>query len=136
MSHLTTYNSEVLVNCKKSTLSKAVADLGLEVDHNIKMIKNTWITDKVDAGLLKDGKQVAVGFKYIKEGSKKKLEIAGDFFGTGIDERGFVDKLSQAYKKHDVIRQCKEQGWNISKKDITIDSSTGEIVINASRHTA
>lgn len=136
MSHLTTYKSEVLVNCKKSLLKKAVSDLGLELNDNIKQIKNTWITDTVDAGLVKNGKAVAVGLQFKKEGRNTKVIVAGDFYGTGIDQRTFINQLSQQYKKHDVIYQCKKQGWTINTKDVTIDSKTDEIVINASRFVA
>ena len=119
MSHLSTYNSKVLVNCKKTLLSKAAADLGLTLDYNIKMIKNTWITEKVDAGFLKDGKPIAVGLRITKEGKNTNYEVAGDFWGTGLNQSKFVDQLSQAYKKQDVIYQCKQQGWTVNKEDIT-----------------
>ena len=136
MSHLTTYNSKVLVNCRKSLLNKAVKDLGLELDHDIKIIKNTWITESVDAGLKKDGAPISIGVKFIKEGKNTKLEVAGDFFCTGVDEKTFINQLSQAYKKQDVLFQCKQQGWTINKEDITIDSKTNEVVIQASRYVA
>lgn len=134
MSHLSTYNSKVLVNCKKTLLNKALADLGLTVDYDIKMIKNTWITEKVDAGLLRDGKALPIGFRLKKEGKSTVFEVAGDFFATGINQATFIDQLSQAYKKHDVIHQCKQQGWTVNKEDIKIDEKTNEIVIQASRY--
>lgn len=134
MSHLTTYNSKVLVDCKKTLLSKAASDLGLTIDHNIKLVKNTWITEKVDAGFVRDGKPLSVGVKFIKEGKHTNLEVAGDFFGMKLDERSFIDRLSQAYKKYDVLRQCEQQGWTVSKENISIDSKTNEIVIQASRY--
>lgn len=134
MSHLTTYNSNVLVNCKKTLLTKAVNDLGMQIDYNIKQIKNTWITEAVDAGLIKDDKPIAVGFKFIKEGKNTKLELAGDFWGTGIEEKSLINRLAQAYKKHDVIYQCKQQGWTINKEDIFVDNKTNEIVIQANRY--
>lgn len=136
MSHLTTYNSEVLVNCKKTLLTRAIKDLGLGIDYDIKQIKNTWITEVVDAGFTKDGNPVSVGIKFIKEGKNTKIEVSGDFFCTGLDEKTFINRLSQAYKKHDVIFQCEQQGWTINKEDITIDEKTKEIVIEAIRYTA
>ena len=134
MSHLTTYNSKVLVNCKNTLLSRAAKDLGLTIDHDIKLIQNTWITEKVDAGFVIDGKPLSIGLKFIKEGKNTNLEIAGDFFCTGVDEKTFIDRLSQAYKKHDVIYKCEQQGWTVNKEDITVDSKTNEIVIQASRY--
>ena len=136
MSHLTTYNSKVLVNCKKTLLTKAVKDLGLTIDYNIKQIKNTWITENVDAGFLKDGKPISVGIKFVKDRNNTILEVAGDFFCTGLNESTFIDKLSQSYKKYDIIFQCEQQGWTVNREDISIDSKTNEIVIQASRYVA
>lgn len=136
MSHITTYQSDVLKNCKKGLLLRAVKDLGLELDYNIKSIKNTWIHDNVDAGFIKNGKAIALGIKLNKEGKNIKLEVAGDFYGTGIEEKSFIDKLSQAYKKHDVIYQCKKQGWTVNQDNINIDKKTDNIIITATRYIA
>lgn len=136
MSHLTTYNSDVLVNCSKVLLKRALKDLGLEIDYNIKQVKNSWITEPVDAGFIKDGKAISVGVKFIENGKNTTLQVAGDFFCTGIDQSTFIDKLSQQYKKHDVICQCEEQGWTVNREDIFIDSKTKEVVIQASRYVA
>lgn len=136
MSHITTYQSDVLKNCKKGLLLKAVKDLGLELDFNIKSIKNTWIHDTVDAGFIKDGKAIALGLKINKEGKHKNIKVIGDFFGTGIEEKSFIDKLSQSYKKHDVIYQCKKQGWTVNADDINIEKKTNNIIITATRYIA
>lgn len=136
MSHITTYQSDVLKNCKKGLLIRAVKDLGLELDYNIKSIKNTWIYDTVEAGFVKSGKPVALGIKLDKNGKNNKIEISGDFYGTGIEEKSFIDRLSQAYKKHDVIYQCKKQGWTVNAEDITIDKKTNDIIISATRYIA
>lgn len=136
MSHLTTYKSDVLVNCKKSLLKKAVADLGLELDYSIKEVSNMWIRAKVEAGFVKEGKPIAVGITFEEEGAKKRLKVEGDFYGTRINEQGFINKLAQAYKKHDVIHQCSKQGWIVDENDITIDNKTNEIVIEAHRYSA
>lgn len=134
MSHLTTYHSDVLINCKKTLLNRAVADLGLKIDWDIRNIKNTWITDTVDCGFVKNGTPISVGLKFNKEGANTKLEVAGDFWGTGIDQLTFIDKLAQSYKKHDVIFQCEQQGWTVNKEDVFIDKKTNEVVIQANRY--
>lgn len=134
MSHLTTYKSEVLTNCNKFLLRKAVQDIGLDIDYNIKTIANTWINANVDAGFLKDGQPISIGVKFVKDKANTKLEVEGDFFGTGVNQESFINKLAQAYKKQDVIYQCKEQGWTIENDDICIDSNTNEIIIKASRY--
>lgn len=136
MSHITTYQSDVLKNCKKGLLLKAVKDLGLELDFNIKSIKNTWIHDNVDAGFIKNGKPIALGIKINKDGKNTKIKVSGDFYGTGIEEKSFIDNLSQLYKKHDVIYQCKKQGWTVNADDININKKTNDIVITATRYIA
>lgn len=134
MSHLTTYNSNVLINVKKSILRKALKELNLEIDYNIKTVKNSYINEKVDAGFVKNGKAISIGARFVQEGKNTKFQVAGDFFCTGINESGFIDKLSQIYKKYDVIEQCKNQGWIVDKEDIHVDQKTNEIVIQASRY--
>lgn len=136
MSHITTYQSDVLKNCKKGLLVRAAKDLGLKLDYSIKSIKNTWIHDVVDAGFVKDDKAIALGIKLHKEGRNTRVEVSGDFYGTGIEESSFIDKLSQAYKKHDVIYQCKKQGWTVNAEDIKIDKNTNDIIISATRYVA
>jgi hypothetical protein len=136
MSHLNHYSSDVLKNCKRTLLKKAVAELGLGIDFESKVIRNTWVTDNVDAVLLKDNEPIAVGFKFKKEGKDTTCEISGDFFGTGIDKGTFINNLYQTYKKHDVIYQCEQQGWQVDRNSIYIDKKTEEVVIEASRITA
>lgn len=134
MSHLTTYKSNVLKNCKKGILDKALRDLGLKVDYSIKEVKNTYITEPVDGCFIKDGEKISVGIKFEKSGKDTILTVAGDFFRTGLTEKTFIDNLSQNYKKYDVISKCKEMGWTINKEDVFLDNKTKEIVINASRY--
>lgn len=134
MSHLTTYKSNVLKNCKKGILDKALRDLGLKVDYSIKEVKNTYITEPVDGCFIKDGKKISVGIKFEKSGKDTILTVAGDFFCTGLTEKTFIDNLSQNYKKYDVISKCKEMGWTVNKEDVFLDNKTKEIVINASRY--
>lgn len=135
MSHLTTFESNVLLNCKKGLLTKAMKSLGYDYREDINIIKNQWITEKVDAGLvrLSDNKEVSVGFRFVKEGANTKLTLAGDFWGTGIDSNSFINKIAQQYKKEDVLFQCQQQGWTVNREDISIDNKTNDIVIRASR---
>lgn len=133
MSHLTTYESNSLVNVKKSLLIKALKDLDLEINFDLKQVHNTFIRESVDAVLVKNGKPISVGFKLIREGKDIKLQLAGDFYRTGLNESALIDNISQMYKKHHIVEQCKQQGWSVTSKDINLDSKTDEVVITATK---
>lgn len=129
MSHLTTYNSNVLVNCKMFLLDEAAKELGYTLNHDRKKINTSYINTNVDAVFMKDGKSMPFGI-VIKD---NKVSIVGDYYMTGVTEKSFADALSQMYKKQDVLYQCRQQGWTVERNDITLDNKTQEIVIKASR---
>lgn len=129
MSHWKKFESDVLSNTKRDLLGAALLEMGVELDNSIKSIRNTWGNETVDAGLKKDGRAIALGlnFKTGKNGTEK-VELTGDFYGTGLSEQGFIDRLAQVYQKHNVIDKCEEQGWLI--EDVkTLEN--GEIYVEA-----
>lgn len=129
MSHWKKFSSNVLANVDKGILAKAVKDLGVEMDESIISIRNTWGNETVDAGLTKDGKAIALGFNFKDNEGKTELELSGDFYGTGLNEEEFIDKLSQAYQKHNAIEKLEAEGWSVNsvefneKKEIEIEAS-------------
>lgn len=128
MSHWKKFHADVLKDINKDLLAKAVKDLGVEMDESIKHIRNTWGNETVSAGLVKDGRPIALGFNFKTVDGKVQLELSGDFFGTGLDERTFIDRLAQAYQKHNAIEKLEEQGWTI---DTIETNNKGEIVLEA-----
>ena len=129
MSHWRTFKAEVLKDVDKETLKKALADLGLEMDESLKVVDNAYGSSKVDASLKKDGRHISVGLNFNEqEDGSTQLEVNGDFMGTGLDERTFVDELSQSYQKHNVIEQCESSGWTVESIETNDD---GEIEIEA-----
>lgn len=129
MSHWKKFESDVLGDIRKDLLAKAVKELGVEMDENIKHIRNTWGNETVHAGLVKGGNPIALGFNFKPNGKGGfKLELSGDFFGTGLDERTFIDRLAQAYQKHNVIEKLEMQGWMIDMNEV---NENGEFVIEA-----
>lgn len=78
--------------------------MGVELDENIKSIRNPWGYEEVDMGFKKNGKEIALGFKEVenKDGSKT-LVLKGDFYSTGLQEKDFIDRVSQAYTKNDIV---------------------------------
>ncbi|MCY7865996.1 DUF1257 domain-containing protein [Bacillus spizizenii] len=128
MSHWRKFEADVLKDINKELLGKAVKDLGVEMDESIKHIRNTWGNETVSAGLRKDGHPIALGFNFKDRNGKIELELSGDFFGTGLDERTFIDRLAQSYQKHNAVEKLEMQGWNI---DSIETNDKGEIVLEA-----
>lgn len=128
MSHWRKFKADVLKDIDKEILKKAVRDLGVEMDETIKHISNTWGSEDVDAGLIKDGEKISLGFNFRNRGGKIELELSGDFYLTGLDERTFIDRLAQAYQKYNAIEKLEEQGWTV---DSIETNEKGEIVLEA-----
>lgn len=125
MSHWKVFKNDALTNTNTGLLAKALKEMGVDLDTNIKSIRNTWGNEQVDMGFKVKGQAVALGFKEVGN----KLELRGDFYGTGLREVDFMDKVSQLYTKEDIINKVNTQS------QYTIDSMTtnanGEIEILA-----
>lgn len=125
MSHWKTFTNDALTNTKVDLLAKALKEMGVDLDTSIKSIRNTWGHEEVDMGFKVKGQAIALGFKQVGN----KLELKGDFYGTGLREADFMDRVSQIYTKEDIINKINTQS------NYTIDSMTtnanGEIEILA-----
>ena len=116
-------------NVKKDLLVKACADMGVTFDETVKQVGNSYgERGLVDAGIQLNGKSIALGFIFKEEAGKTKLTLEGDFYGTGLNERTFVDLLSQSYQKHNIINQAEAQGWYFDKNEVDKD---GNVVLEA-----
>ena len=105
MSHWKTFTNDALTNTNVGLLGKALKEMGVDLDTSIKSIKNTWGYEEVDMGFKKDGKTIALGFKQVGQ----KLELKGDFYGTGLRESDFMDRVCQVYTKEDIINKINTQ---------------------------
>lgn len=133
MSHWVKKETEVLNDVRKDILTLALKDMGKAYNESIKEIKNPWGHEFVDACLLDSGVTTNLGFNFVeKEGEteKFKLELVGDFYGTGINENKFMQQLSKNYQKHNVLNALENQSWNL---DEMTTNAKGEIVIEASQ---
>lgn len=129
MSHWRKYQAEVLKDVDKDILKKALANMGLEMDESIKVVDNAYGSDKVDAAIKKNGKVIPIGFQFQEgEDGNTRVDVTGDFHGTGLNENTFVDELSQEYQKENVIEQCESQGWVVDEVNV---NENGEIEIEA-----
>lgn len=126
MSHWVKYENEVFENTDMRILSKAVRNLGYKLDTKCKHIQNSWGESAVDAAITSDNRQLNLGFK--KNNITSILELVGDFFGSGIDEETFLDKIAQQYQSERIQEVLLNNNWNIENIQT---NSNNEIVINA-----
>lgn len=129
MSHWKKFESDVLRNPQKEILELALKDMGLGIDYTVRSIQNAWGNDTVDAAIINKNRCTSLGFKFIKEGKDTRLQLSGDFYGTGLNESGFINKLSQLYQKHHITQKLIEKRWDINS---LIENENGEIEICAS----
>lgn len=126
MSHWVKYENKTFENTNIKILAKAVQNLGYKLDAKCKKIQNSWGDSVVDCALAKqDGTIMSLGFK---KNNKNILELVGDFFATGIDEKTFLDCVAQQYQAERIKRMLEENRWTI--ENITTNNND-EIVINA-----
>lgn len=129
MSHWNTYKSDVLTNTKQNHLSTALSEIGVELDTSIKNISNTWGREQVDMGFKVGGRPIALGLREIQnEDGSVSLELKGDFYGTGLNEAEFMDKISQVYQRENIIDKLQNNGWTVEE---TKTDEYGNIVIEA-----
>ena len=130
LSHWRTYNAKVLEDINMSTLEKSVADMGLSLDTSIKNVANSYGRDAVDAGLKKDTQTLALGFQFTETKGKIALSLRGDFWGTGLNESQFMDKLAQHYQKNKAIDfVLPNQGYTV--ESCTLNEQTNEYEVLA-----
>lgn len=127
MSQWVTKRQEVLKDVNETTLERALADMGFHLDAR-KIIENSWGSDDVDRGLTQGTKQLPLGFSFVEEEGKKRAELKGDFFMTGLRENTFINEVAQQYQKHNISDQLQNQGWNIDNVSMNEEE---EIVIDA-----
>lgn len=128
MSCWTKQSSAVLSDCKKDLLERALGTLGFTLDNKQKKVHNTWGSSDCDAALVKDGRTMPLGIAYAEEEGKTKATLVGDFWGTGVNERNFVNEMSVAYSKESIKQYCDENGYAI---DVDSVNDKGEIVMEA-----
>lgn len=132
MSHLTTFTNDTLTNCNRDLLEKSLAEIGVTLDYNTHHVRNSYIEANVDAALVVNGRVIAAGLNFIEKDGKETIEVSGDFFGTGLNQEEFTNRIAQVYKKNDIVNKCRSQRWYVNDSDVR-ENEDGDIVITASR---
>ena len=125
MSHWVKYENKTFENTNMKLLSKAMRTLGYGLDNTCKSIRNAWGESQCDCAITKNNKVLSLGFK---KNDKNILELVGDFYGTGVDENTFLDKVAQQYQSERIQNVLKDNRWEI--ENVT-KNKNNEIVINA-----
>lgn len=127
MSEWRKYENNFLKNIDTGILEVAASNLGLGVDTTVKEVCNYYGSSPVDLAFTKNGKVVSIGLKLLADGS---AELHGDFYGTGIVEKDFLDKLSQQYSKEMIVNKVSRSTYY--SIDSTEVNAQGEIELMVS----
>lgn len=128
MSCWRTYQCDTLKNANKNWIIEALKELGVHVDQNRKIVRGSYEnrSAQVDGVFSYDGKNTDLGI--IFNGKDNKVEIIGDFWGSGLDSMTFVDDLARQYLKIQTENQLRMAGYVV--QDVTTDAN-GDIVMEA-----
>ncbi len=128
MSCWRTYQCDTLKNVNKNWIIEALEELGVHVDQNKKIVRGRYENRnaQVDGVFSYDGKNTDLGI--IFNGKNNKVEIIGDFWGSGLDSMTFVDDLARQYLKIQTENQLRMAGYIV--QDVTTDAN-GDIVMEA-----
>lgn len=129
MSHWKNFKNDVLTNTNEATLAAALEKLNVTLDASIKEIQNPWGREAVDMGFRNKttGDAIALGFR---RDANNTLELVGDFYGTGLREADFIDRVSQHYTVEDIVRKVNQSMWTLESEPV-LDETTGEYVMQA-----
>ncbi len=107
MSQYVKVQCEVLDDVRPSLFRELIQHLDggiYDLNENLKQVKAYGgITGDVDCVLTKKGEPLSIGFKFTpvkaQDGTvKRKLEIRGDFWMTGLTEEKFANTIRQQYQ--------------------------------------
>lgn len=135
MSHMSTYSNNCLKNTNRARLLASLREIEVELDFDHKEVKSSWDNTTADASIIYKGKRIPAGlnFKTDAEGNET-IEMVGDFYGTGLDQKAFTDKMAQYYQKNDIIAKCEDQKWYVDDAEDIKLNKKGEFVIQAYRY--
>lgn len=118
MSHWKTFTNDALKDTDMDILTRALEQMNVQLDTNIKSISNPWGKEAVDMGFSTNGKVVPLGFKQ----TDGNLELRGDFYSTGLREDTFMNELSQLYTKEKIVKQLEEARYTIESIELNAQS--------------
>jgi len=112
-----------------ASIKKSLEEMGYQIKEGKHVLKAfDWKID-ADFSLMKDGRQLNVGFVEQEDGT---VACEADWWGTGINQNKFQQQLQQLHSKHKVIHTVRQKGWNVDESQVTVGQD-GAIGFSATR---
>lgn len=120
MSHFTT----IKVQIKNSEiLHQVLQELGYQVECNTTV--RGYRGDKIQAEyVIRQKNGYDLGFRR----SGENYEIVADFWGAGINQKEFVNSLTQKYAHKTLMVIVQEQGFNVEEEEVLEDGTVRVVV--------
>lgn len=122
-------NTTMEQNVDMDMLEIALKEMGVELDHTVNSISNTWGHEVCTAAFVKDGKVLSLGINVDNNGG---ISLVGDTWGTGLGGDGkqdaLMNRIAQLYNSALYQDRLVGMGYDI---DSVTTNENGEIVINA-----
>ena len=113
-------------NVDKAILHEACKEMGFDFDETIKVVSDDYDSADVDAGFVRnDGTRIPIGFIFNDE---EGLQISGDFWTYGFDDKALMANIAKTYQKLRVIAQFEANDYVV---DMVETNDKGEVIIEA-----
>ncbi len=120
MSHFTTIKVEIKNGI---ILQEVLEELGYQVANNTKVRGYQGNTTQAEY-VIKQDNGYDLGFRR----SGENYELIADFWGAKINQKEFVNSISQKYAHKTLIKSANEQGFNIEEEEILEDGTVRLVV--------
>ena len=115
-------SSAVAKDVKLDVLEKALANMNLSLNKNIKTLKNSYGSSKCFAAIVnkENNKTTNVGIDFTKD---KGLEVVGDLWCSGLKfgdggHQALLDTIAHHYQVEHITAVGEQELWQVSRKNV------------------
>lgn len=114
-------SSAVAKDVKLNILEKALAEMNLSLNKNVRILRNGYGSSQCFAAIVNpQGKTTDVGINFTKDNG---LEIVGDLWGSGLNYKDgghqqLLDTIAQHYQVSHITTKATEQLYTVSTKKV------------------
>ncbi len=120
MSHFTTIKIQIK---NGKILHQVLQELGYQVERNTKV--RGFVGQKTDAEyVIRQKNGYDLGFRLNGE----SYEIVADFWGAKINQKEFVNSISQKYAHKTLMQSVQEQGFDVEEESVLEDGTVRVVV--------
>lgn len=120
MSHFSTIKVQIK---NGDTLHQVLHELGYQVERNTAVRGYQGDTTQADY-VIRQSNGYDLGFRRNSE----NYELVADFWGARIDEKAFINSISQKYAHKTLMATVQEQGFNVEEEE-TLQDGTVRLVV-------